>query len=1121
MDLVCTKCQTAHSAGTKYCTQCGTNSLAPPPDDASDSRRRQPFVCPSCGQPVTPGAKFCGYCSQPVADVELRPLTILFCDIVESTALNQALGDETYNNEVLKKYRDICEKVVDQHKGTIAECLGDGIVAYFGYPEVHEDDPCNAVAAGWQIVQRTLREQSSSYPFQVRVGIHSGLAFISQGQAVGEAPALAFRVQDGAQPNTVLITESTQRHVTGFFELEEQTIRQLKGFSRSTRLYRVVRSTGARNKLEAKAIKGLSPFVAREAERDLLAECWEKTKAGFGQSVLLRGEPGIGKSRIINEFKKSLTTNSYRLVESFCSPHQKDSAFAPIAESLKNMMGIAAEESTRDKLAKLSTELTGVPSLSAVSQQLIAQVLSIPQEPLQVSFTPVRQRQLTLEALVAWLLAKSKNLPLLLIVEDLHWADPSTLELLSLIMSQQWGQRFMLLASYRSEFAHSWLTSERLCEVSLTRLDPEQATVLVNHVTNNCPLPPSVLQEVVSRTDGVPLFIEEMTKTILESGYLKLVSSGYELTGTLPSRVIPVTVQDSLMARLGRLGIEKKVAQIGATLGREFRYDVLQAVTKPVDDERVSLDGKEKVRAAPIYTGDLESDLARLIEADLISVKGESPWKIYAFKHALIQEAAYDSLVPSVRNKYHRRVAEVLESCFSDVAQTEPELLAQHFAAASANEKALEYWEKAGQRAVERAANREAIAHLEKALEILEKSPRTTTSEQRELGIRLKLMAAHMVVEGWASPKVETCCLQAQLLAGSLGDGLSTFAATWGLWTVHFLRGELDAALEIANGVLAMALGANNTALQVMGYHAAGFTRYFRGELLDATEHATAGIGLFHPKIEKVIVETIQFSSTMALRYFLSSILWFWGKPEESQKELERADSLVREMQDAHSAAAFMAFKLSSYLYLRDTARMKETAEQLQMMCEESGFELYVSVAKMYLGWAVAQEGDPSRGLELLESGLDEYLKTGSRIKAVEVQVMRAEVLQKARSFDLALVALEDGIAETKRQEHLLEPELYRIRGEIRYELGDDQAAVADFGRALDIAHSQGALSLELRAMVSKCRCMRSQAQADQARNGLAKVFDCFTEGFTTRDLIDAKSLLDDLRVVVTGQSSQ
>jgi tetratricopeptide (TPR) repeat protein len=1005
------------------------------------------------------------------------------------------MGDEAYNDQVLIKYRDVCDKVIQEFNGHIEQYLGDGIVAYFGSPEAHEDDARNAVSSGLRIVENISRLEVPVDRVQVRVGIHSGLAFMSQGRAVGETPAVAARVQEAAQPATVLITEATRTQVAGFFHLEEQAARQLKGFSRTTRLYCVRGTKGVRSRLEAAATLGLTPLVGREQEGKFLLACWEKTKEGSGQTVLIRGEAGIGKSRAIEELKKHLAGEEYRLLEGYCSPYQQHTPFAPISDLLTGAMGIAAEDSPQEKLSKLNATMAELAATSKIGMSLIAQILSVPlstdQPPLEL--TPIRQRQLTLEILMDWLSNKARDLPLLLVVEDLHWTDPSTLELLALIMSQQRGKRLMLVMSFRPEFSTLWPTHEGVHEIKLSGLLADQTAVLATHVAHNRTLPDQVVQEVVKRTDGVPLFVEEMTKMLLESGFLKGVNGSYELTGPLPSRAIPATVEGSVMARLDRFGPEKTLAQLGATLGREFSYDVLQAISQ-------------------VSGEDLQAGLARLIDADLITQNGLPPRATYLFKHALIQDAVYESLSNSTRRQYHRRIAEVLEKDFPEVATTAPELLAQHFTTAGFNQKALDYWEKAGQRALERAANREAINHLELALQTLKSLPNTGEIPQIELRLQLLLMPAHMAIRGWASQEVEACCVRARELCIALNDHQHLFGALWGLWTVYLVRGELQEALVVAMQVLEMALAAGEKILEVMGHHAVGFTRYFRGELLEARRHAVEGIRLFELETEKHIVNAFQFSSTMALRFFLSASLWLLGSRKESEQELAKAATLIAVLKHAPSSAAFMAYKLCFYLYSRDTKTMRIAAAELIQLSEAEGFRLYVPVGMMYSGWALIADGEIDEGLKQIERGLTAYRATGSFIKYVEVMVMYAEALYKAGRIEDAVHALEEGMRHANtREEHLLESELYRIRGDIRLAQNRESDAAEDLDRAIEIARRQSAVALELRAVMSKCRFLQSQGKKHEAQWQLRKLYDSFTEGFYTKDLIEAKNLLDEL----------
>lgn len=1093
MDLVCTNCRTPHQSGTKYCTQCGKDSLV----------AHSSVVCPKCRNVNTPTSKFCGNCSHLLAETELRPLSILFCDIVGSTELNQELGDETYNNEILLSYREICKNAVHQNSGRITEYLGDGIVAYFGYPEVHEDDARNAVSAGWQIVQSVTHDKTLPRPFQVRVGVHTALAFMSQGKAEGVTPALASRVQDVAQPNTVLITEATQQHVVGYFHLEEQKARRLKGFARASRLYAVVGVTGARSRLEARAIKGLTPLVGRKQEVELLSKCWEKTKLGSGQTVLIGGEPGIGKSRVIEEFKKTLTQDSAILLEGYCSFYQKDTAFAPIADCLKQVIGITAEDSPQEKWSKLNNEFYSVASLtSTLSVPLIAQVLSMDMElvdPLPKSLTPIRQRQ-TLEALMSWLLEKSRKLPLLIIVEDLHWADPSTLELLSLIMSQQPTKAVMLLASFRPEFSHSWPSQESVHEIILGRLVPEQTTVVVNHVANNHPLPPFILQEVIDRTDGVPLFIEEMTKTILESGYLKLENDAYELTEALPPHIIPLTVQDSLMARLDRLGPEKILAQIGATLGPEFRYDVLKAVAQAI---------------LKIPDEDLQDELERLVEADLMTRSGELIRGTYGFKHALIQEVAYKPLLESTKRQYHEQIATVLETEFPDIKDSTPELIAQHFAAGGSDKQALGYWEKAGQRALERAANAEAINHFDRALEYLQTSPGTEEYAREELQCHLSRGPALMYVKGYAAPEVKQCYGRAFELCERMGETKQLFKALWGQWASRFVGGDLGPACELGLQIVKLAESMNDPAFLPPARHALGYPLCYQAEYAAAIEQADLGIAVFDLDVEKQNSIDYQFSSTTALYNFSATALWMLGYPE---KALVRAKEALK-LAQLIDRKPVLAFALTSSLWVyqlgRDAQSIFEGMKEFMTLSSDEQGYFWPSLAGVFHGWARIEMGDPDNGVREIRRSWAVYQDIGGGVLRTHGFALLAEGLWKLGRLEEALDTISSAIETIKTsREYHFQPELYRVKGEILKEVhgnNSDGTEIA-FQKAVDLSRAQHTKWLELRAVMSLSALWCAQGRKDAARLELQQIYEWFTEGFETRDLVEARNFLNQLQ---------
>ncbi|MDR4484850.1 MAG: adenylate/guanylate cyclase domain-containing protein [Nitrospirales bacterium] len=1039
---------------------------------------------------------------------ERRQLTVMFCDLVGSTALSERLDPEDLR-EVIGAYQETCDHVIHRFEGTIMQYQGDGILVYFGHPIAHEDDARRGVLAALGILDElpklnTCLQQLCDVELSLRVGIHTGLVVVGemgrsgwlQTVALGETLNVASRIQSLTDPNTIVISEATLNLVKGFFNTQALGEHTIKGISQPVKLWRVLKKSGVESRFEASGSR-LAPLVGRENEVELVLKRWKQVKDGIGQIVMVKGEPGIGKTRLVEELKEHLKKDNPTLQEYRCSPFYQHTALYPVINLLGQWLHLGQEDSAEDKLRKLEGPLNGLknyqPKLEAVA--LLANLLGVPLDNKYVplTFTPETQRQKTLELLRDLLLETSPGRPVLFIFEDLHWVDPTTLDWLSMVIRQAGETSVLVMLTSRPGFEPPWSEQANVGNISLKRLSGIDIGSVIKGVTGGKTLPREIAEQVVSRTDGVPLFVEELTKSLLESGLLRQRGNEYELAGPLSSMTIPATLQDSLMARLDRLSTAKPVAQLGATLGREFSYELLHAVS-------------------PLEETSLQMELTRLEEAELLYRQNLFPQAKFTFKHALIQEAAYESLLKSRRRELHHHIAEILENRFSATAESEPELLAHHYTHAACPERAIPFWQRAGQRALKRSANPEAITHLGKALECLENLQDTKERRETELDLQLSLMPANMAIRGWASEEVEACCVRSRELCIELGDHQRLVGALWGLWTVHFLRAELDKALELAQQVLNMASGAGIKMLEVTGHHAVGFTKYFRGDLQGAKQHADDGIKAFELDTERQIVHAFQISSTMALRFFLSASLWFLGKPEESWQERKKTSSLIGDLNHKPSQAAFMSFELCFYLYSRDPKRMRQAVEELMKLSEEEGFLLYVPVGMMYLGWALAEEGNVEEGLQQMERGKNLYYNWGNRIKFVEILVMYAEILRKAGRMEDALRALEEGMNHANtHQERLLEPELYRIRGEILFEQGNEPAAAKALDQAIEKAQKQGATILELRAVISKCRLCKSKEKKEETRSHLRQVYDSFTEGFDTKDLLEAKNLLQEL----------
>ena len=674
-----------------------------------------PHLPTSLAQMHTPPA------ARPIPEAERRQLTVLFCDLVDSTRLAQQLDPEDLRQVVLA-YQATCVEVLQRFDGHIAQYLGDGLLVYFGYPQAHEDDAQRAVRTGLGILEamqtlNTRLEHDQGLRLAVRLGIHTGPAVVgtmgSGGRheqlALGETPNLAARLQSLAAPNTVVISDTTYRLVQGYFTYDDLGMQGLKGIETPLRVYRMVAESPAQSRLEVAAATGLTPLVGREHEVGLLLERWAQSQDGLGQVVLLSGEAGIGKSRLVHVLTKHVVDAGGPHLTLRCSPYHTNSAFYPVIEHLQRFLQWQRHETPAARLATLEEAIrpAGLSPVEVVP--LLAALLSlpVPERYPPLTLSPQRQKHKTQEALVAWLLADVARQPVLAVWEDLHWADPSTLELLALLLDQVPTARLLLVLTCRPEFRPPWTPRSYVTPLTLTRLTRQQIEEMVLRLTGGKPVPAEVLAQIVAKTDGIPLFVEELLKTILEAGFMREDAGRYVLTGLLPPLAIPATLQDALMARLDRLAVVKDVAQLGAVLGREFSYELLRAVT-------------------PLDEATLQQALAQLVEAELLYQRGLPPQAIYVFKHALIQDAAYQSLLKSTRQQFHQRIAQALEARFPETAATQPELLAHHYTEAGLAVLAISYWQQAGQRASARSAHMEAVAHCTKGLEVLQMLPETT-----------------------------------------------------------------------------------------------------------------------------------------------------------------------------------------------------------------------------------------------------------------------------------------------------------------------------------------------------------------------------------------------------------
>jgi predicted ATPase len=953
----------------------------------------------------------------------------------------------------------------------------------------------------------TRLTQEHGVQLAVRLGTHTGLVVVGEmgsgtrqeQLALGETPIIAYRLQDIAAPNTLVISAATFQLLGGFFACQPLGTPLLKGLAQPLAVYRVLYESMARSRLEAVGSAGLPPLVGREQEIGVLRERWAQVKDGSGQVVLLSGEAGIGKSRLVQVLQEHVASEPQAwLTPCQCSPYYRNTALYPMIDLLERVaLRFEREESPQQKLGKLEGFLVqyGLPLTEAVP--LFAALLSLPLSadyaPLHVS--PEQQKQMTLQVLLTILLRIAAQQPVLFVMEDLHWVDPSTLELLTLLVDQGPTARILALLTFRPDFPPPWTGRSHLTQVTLHRLTPQQAVEMVRRVAHNKALPPEVIEQVVAKTDGVPLFVEELTKMVLESGLLEEREERYELTGPLLPLAIPATLHDSLMARLDRLGAVKGLAQLGATLGREFSYALLQAVS-PWDEET------------------LRRGLHQLVEAEFLYQRGLLPQATYLFKHVLIQEAAYQSLLKITRQQYHQRIAQAVEARFPELCATQPALVAQHYTEAGLTEQAIPYWQRAGQQALQRSANPEAIQHLTTGLALLATLPETPARAQQELDLELALGPALMATKGYAAPDVEQTYARARALCAKIGDTPQRFPTLRGLWGFYHNRGELPTARELGEQFYRL-VQCEAAPTHLLEAHAAlGNTLFFLGEYAAARTHLEQGIALTDPAAERAQALRHGLAPGVVCLAVAARTLWCLGYPAQAIRRGQEALALAQALTHPASLAAARHWAAWLHLYRREVAGVQAQANALLTLATARGFALQVGFGTCWQGWALAIQGQSEAGLTLLRQGMAATLATGQELSRPYQLVLLAEAVGHAGQVEegLRLLAEAMTVLEARGQGDLL-AEAYRLQGALllRQAVPDAAQAEACFHQALAIAHRQQAKSWELRAAMSLSRLWQYQGKWEEALELLAPIYGWFTEGFDTADLQEAKALLEEL----------
>jgi class 3 adenylate cyclase/tetratricopeptide (TPR) repeat protein len=1034
---------------------------------------------------------------------ERRQLTVMFVDLVGSTTLSGRLDVEEMR-DVIRAYQNAVADEVTRFEGHVAKFMGDGVLAYFGWPRAHEDEAERAVRAGPAVVEVVAKLMTpAKTPLAARVGVATGLVvvgdLIGEGAAqeeavVGETPNLAARLQELAGAGGVVVAEVTRRLLGELFEVDDLGTHDLKGFTSPMPAWRVMGESRAESRFDALHGMRLSPLVGREQELALLIDRWRRAKAGEGQVVLLSGEPGIGKSRIAIALRERLRGEEFQMLGYHGSPYHSNSVLFPILDQLYRAAAIAHGDPAEVKLTKLEALLVSAMPDPTSAIPLVAEHLAIPTgdryPPLELA--PEQKKAKMFQALVAWLEKRAAKLPVLMTAEDVHWFDPTSLELFDLVVDRIQRLPALLVATFRPEFAPRWTGRPHVTLLTLNRLGRSDGVALIGHLVGGKALPAEVQAQILAKTEGVPLFVEELTKAVLESGLVSAAGHRFELTKPHHLLAIPATLQDSLMARLDRLGAVKEVAQIGAAIGREFTFELLAAVAE-MDEPK------------------LKAALDQLVRSELVFRQGIALEVAYVFKHALVQDAAYQSLLKSRRQQLHRQIAVALEKQFPKVAQSSPEILARHCAEAGLLESAIRHWLRAAQVASHRSANLETIAHCGKGLELIEQLPETPERHQQELELRVTLGPSVMALKGWGAPEVGEVYVRARELCAQIAESPQLIPVLYGLWSNRLFSGQLEPALELATELLALAQRQSDDGLLLQGHHVNWTTYYYLAELSSSLHHAKIGIGLYD--FDKHRHHAFVYGGHdpgVCCRGWAAESLWFLGYPDQALAMARDAVSLGRRLAHPFSEMQALVYLGSAHRNRREIESMRQVAESVIQLCADHGFGPHNSShARTLRGWALVRAGGAREGIEQIRRGIEERPTL-----RVDLLTLLADGCLCLGRSDEGLAAVAQALEITERgNERIWEPELLRLNGQLLLaspttDPGDAQSC---FERALATARTLQAKSPELRAATALARLWAERGERRKAYDLLAPIYGWFTEGFDTVDLKEAKALLEAL----------
>ena len=987
LDIVCPTCRFHNSLADRFCGGCGARLDELAPEEARDES-------PPPGSPDASLRAYPRVVRPESHEPERRQLTVMFCDLVGSTALSQDLDPEDLR-DLIRTYQSTCVEIMEGLEGFVARYMGDGIMVYFGYPEAHEDDPERAVRVALGIVRAmsagTGDAGGLSPELAVRIGIATGLVVVGdligdsaaeELAVIGSAPNMAARLQSLARPNRIVIGETTKRLVAGLFDLNDLGPQNLKGVSEAAPAFEVLAERDVPSRFEAHVARGLTPLIGRDHELRSILGGWEQAVAGNGQAVMITGEAGIGKSRLLRAIRDRCAGERlpYEEILYSCSPYYRNTALYPAIMQLDRAAELGAESDNDAKLDRIEALARRYRLEPRELTPLLATMLSVPLENRYSApdLSPQQLRERELEAVRGFLVAAATERPVLMVVEDLHWIDPTTLELLDQIVEAVPGIRMLLLTTARTEFNHRWRDPTTVRSISLPRLASQTVTELVAGVAGDRELPDDVVAEIIAKTDGVPLFIEELTRTVLEFGASDGAGDRASATESGPALAIPESLKDSLTARLDRLGDAKPVAQVAATIGRRLSLALLSAVWD---------------RTRP----ELEEGLKRLVEAVLLYPHGRFPNISFEFKHAMIQETAYESLLKPTRQRYHRRIASVLEDRFPEMVEITPELIAHHYTEAGVVEAGVRYWQRAGEREITRAATVESYRHLERGLALACSLPDGETRTKLELGLQLDLGVAYRGGKGFASAEALAAYSRARELAEALGDTESLTHALRGLWAYHYVGGELHAARTLAEELTHIAQRAGEPSARCISHYTLGSNLFWLGEFETAKWHLETAIEAYQPEQHQTSVSSAQLDpGAMALNN-LAWTLWFLGRPDDALEKAKAALALARELAHPFTLGACFVWTAFVHSCRREWEPALAATEELNALGSKHQIAYWPIIGSVQRGRALVARGEIDAGIDAMRIGVEQYRSTGSRVVLAYLLGLLAEGLVEAQ----------------------------------------------------------------------------------------------------------------------------